>query len=258
MKTIDFLRCLLKAKDDLLLQREDDRRFYDTRISNLEEMLSLKNLHITKLEKQIDDLSKIQLSFNDISPHKSTGKSVKENATKASSTKSAGPEKHATKEKKKIDNGEKEQSQEKRIKCKYENEGKCKLGRNCRYFHPKDTCQFFSKLGSCPKNNICTLRHPRNICFQLERHGMCERGDSCKFRHPLELLQKNHFLVKGHPQHQPPQRTQQRTEVPQVTYPIHPWMNNQSQWKSLPVMNLMHQNISPVQAPQINPLPLKG
>ena len=143
-----------------------------------------------------------------------------------------------------------------KIKCKFEDQGKCKSGPKCQYFHPKHTCQAHGKLGSCQYKDVCELRHPVKLCFQWEKEGNCLRGDLCRFRHPLELLKNKHFLGKRPPPQQDPQFQQlpqqsvqwkqkyrynpqphiQQMYIPPNQNIVHPW--------SLPMNNfwLMKQN----------------
>ena len=74
-------------------------------------------------------------------------------------------------------------------KCKYENGGKCKDKVTCGYYHPKGTCQNFSKLGSCLTGIKCMLRHPRRTCREWEERGGCQWSDRCRFRHPTNQSQ---------------------------------------------------------------------
>ena len=71
-------------------------------------------------------------------------------------------------------------------KCYYENNGTCRDQERCKYFHPKRTCQAFSKLGSCSQESLCEHRHPRKVCLRLQSTGYCAAGDRCRDRHPLE------------------------------------------------------------------------
>ena len=38
-----------------------------------------------------------------------------------------------------------------RKKCRFENRGKCKIGRSCQFYHPRRTCKFFSQSNTCQK-----------------------------------------------------------------------------------------------------------
>ena len=38
-----------------------------------------------------------------------------------------------------------------RKKCRFENQGKCKNGRSCQFYHPRRTCKFFSQSNTCQK-----------------------------------------------------------------------------------------------------------
>ena len=40
-------------------------------------------------------------------------------------------------------------------KCKFENSGTCRRKNSCGDYHPKTTCQSYSKLGSCPLESRC-------------------------------------------------------------------------------------------------------
>ena len=89
-----------------------------------------------------------------------------------------------------------------RIKCRYENTGNCKT-KHCKNFHPKKTCQGYSKLGSCAFESICEHRHPYGVCHSWKRDGSCNEGDECRHRHPFymssEILRssQDHFLAEG-------------------------------------------------------------
>ena len=72
-------------------------------------------------------------------------------------------------------------------KCSYENTGTCRDKDRCLYFHPKKTCQHFSKMGSCLDEEVCQHRHPKRICSRLLNNGYCSYGDNCRDRHPLEF-----------------------------------------------------------------------
>ena len=74
-----------------------------------------------------------------------------------------------------------------KIKCRFEDKDICH-DKNCRYFHPKRTCQQYSKIGSCDFENRCEHRHPRRICDDWLRYRRCNRGDSCYYRHPFVMM----------------------------------------------------------------------
>ena len=81
------------------------------------------------------------------------------------------------------------------VKCAFENVGNCKDKHNCKYFHPKEVCQSFSKLGSCiTSESMCEHRHPKWICKRLVNTGFCQYGDRCRDRHPIELTNRSIFV----------------------------------------------------------------
>ena len=53
----------------------------------------------------------------------------------------------------------------KKVKCRFENVGKCKLKDKCKDLHPQKICQQFSKFGSCSIDSVCELRHPEKNLF---------------------------------------------------------------------------------------------
>ena len=55
-KTIDFLRELLKAKDDIIKQWGTEKCYRDTKIANLEAVVAEKDKCIQNLMKQVDQL----------------------------------------------------------------------------------------------------------------------------------------------------------------------------------------------------------
>ena len=140
----------------------------------------------------------------------------------------------------------------KKPKCKYENGGKCKEKNTCEYFHPKRTCQTFSKIGSCPVGLQCNRRHPKVICREWEENNNCQWNERCRFRHPLEK-KKTPFLggypkvipkiQQQHQQHQPPQlpSIQKLLSVPMpqpMTQTILPLNNEQYNLQFPPIFNI--------------------
>ena len=179
--TIEFLRKLLKTKDDVICHKETDKSFLQTRIDNLEALLAEKEAFILNLTTQIEDLGKQSsklhsVKFKPVVVVKSTTSEPRVDTT--TTEVNVEPIKRKT-----IDNK----------KCVYEDKGKCKLGYKCQNVHPKETCQAHGKLGACPASEICEMRHPLKLCFQWKDEGTCARGDSCRFRHPLELLKRRLF-----------------------------------------------------------------
>ena len=71
-------------------------------------------------------------------------------------------------------------------KCQYENTGSCRR-KDCNKYHPKKTCQPYSKLGSCPLESSCEHRHPFGVCHEWERFGSCRSYEVCRFKHPFEF-----------------------------------------------------------------------
>ena len=122
-------------------------------------------------------------------------------------------------------------------KCKYENGGKCKDKNLCGYFHPKRTCQNFSKLGSCPSGFTCKLRHPKRTCREWEERGECQWSDRCRFRHPLEQSQSR-FLGLKPPN--PPKPTQPQTQQQLYQLRIQQFLN-QMKAPRMTIMSNRHQ-----------------
>nr|WCR76488.1 ZFP3 [Adonis amurensis] len=54
--------------------------------------------------------------------------------------------------------------------------GRCKFGSDCKYHHPKSTCDL-SPLG-------LPLRPGQAVCTNYSMYGSCKFGSSCKFDHP--------------------------------------------------------------------------
>ena len=93
----------------------------------------------------------------------------------------------------------------KRVRCRYDNSGRCRKNSDCKDVHARKTCQSYSKLGSCPMESTCEHRHPHGICYDWEKYGSCTHGDTCRHRHPLDLVrsaQSDHFLGRGSPSRQ--------------------------------------------------------
>ena len=114
----------------------------------------------------------------------------------------------------------------KRLKCNFEDEGKCKFGKTCTREHPQRVCHSHSKDGKCHKRSQCEYRHPLNTCFQWKKEAFCHRGDSCRFRHPQEYSKKD-FLEKG--KSQPPNQRP-------IQSPIQPSNQVPSQYQMPPPM----------------------
>ena len=138
-------------------------------------------------------------------------------------------------------------------KCFYDNKGQCNLGNTCKKFHPRRTCQNFSKYGKCNKNQQCKLRHPIKFCFDWKSKGSCFRGELCRFRHPHDYQKPFLWKIPNHTpgippspapfQFQPPVREmplmyaqtqpQPRIQQPLTTsQPLSPWINNWLQHQS--------------------------
>ena len=81
----------------------------------------------------------------------------------------------------------------KKVKCRFENVGKCKLKDKCKDFHPQKICQQFSKFGSCSIDSVCELRHPEKTCFEWESYGTCSLGDKCRYTHPIVFQSGRYF-----------------------------------------------------------------
>jgi hypothetical protein len=123
-------------------------------------------------------------------------KLIKEQVNEAAAVKS----KEDVKDKDDID----AQKVAKKVKCRFDNTGKCRRSSECKDVHPKKTCQSHSKLGSCPMESTCEHRHPYGVCYEWEKYGACDNGDGCRHRHPFDLARhassgSNHFLGNGSP-----------------------------------------------------------
>merc|ERR1712021_250631 len=58
-KTINFLRALVKTKDEVINRKETEKNYFRTRVGDLEKMLDEKDAYIQKLEQNIDELSQM-------------------------------------------------------------------------------------------------------------------------------------------------------------------------------------------------------
>ena len=77
--------------------------------------------------------------------------------------------------------GDKMGAENKPLVCHFYNSGYCKYGGDCKYNHPKESCQ----INQC-KNKRCLKRHPK-AC----RYGhKCRRKSSCLYRHDPQSLIK--------------------------------------------------------------------
>ena len=95
-----------------------------------------------------------------------------------------------------------------RLKCKYEDRGKCKEKDKCMFIHSKRTCFAHSRHGMCSSERSCSYRHPVGIFYEWEQKGSCFRQETCRFCHPQRrtgrsFLGQNHGSPPLNPQHPP-------------------------------------------------------
>ena len=62
--------------------------------------------------------------------------------------------------------------------CKYFDNGYCKFGPDCKFWHPEENC-----LENKCENKGCWKRHPKNCSYFRRRK--CKFGDECKFKHDV-------------------------------------------------------------------------
>ena len=151
-KTITFLRSLLRNKEDIIQTIGTDKYYLDTRIRNLEALVVEKDKQISKFTTNIDELAKLATNCSCYQPKKSDDQRKSEEITPKMTKKKEEKEKRDDKY---VKNDTKTNKNVQWKKCKFEDEGQCKLRGKCPDFHPKKTCQFLGKLGSCPNRNKC-------------------------------------------------------------------------------------------------------
>ena len=177
----------LSAKTKELKNSEQKLKKAENRVKELLESSD-------KDKKKIAELENCNIRLNLM---KDQALDVKEKTRKQSTN-----DEKADKVEKKVDADE--VSKKKTDKCRYENTGFCRRKSECKEWHPKKTCQSFSKLGSCPLESTCEHRHPYGICYDWEKFGSCFQGDSCRHRHPFDILRTSNapqepFLGSGSP-----------------------------------------------------------
>ena len=75
----------------------------------------------------------------------------------------------------------------------YFKSGYCKLGGNCLFFHPEETCLEYLRLGKYPDYKFCVKRHPK-VC-RYWKENKCFREQRCVYLHQ-ELFVENSFTPK--------------------------------------------------------------
>lgn len=84
-------------------------------------------------------------------------------------------------------------TKEKQGRCHYFASGRCRFGKDCKYFHdfssPKKyklvyVCKYHLTTG-CTRRETCTFAHPKNPCLFFNTPRGCNKGDACKYRHIL-------------------------------------------------------------------------
>ena len=190
--TVDVLFNILKAKDDIIHLKDEEKKFADIKIEKLESILDEKDTVIKKLMKQVEDLTKALVkgykdARNGSVVQNGNGKEVNDENTRVTNEKTES---------------EPSKMKNKSPKCKFEDQGKCKDGVNCKNTHPTETCQLFSKFGHCSNIKTCNFRHPRNLCYQWREAGNCKWGLKCRFQHPVNCLRRETFLGGSQAQNQ--------------------------------------------------------
>ena len=92
---------------------------------------------------------------------------------------------------KNIDVKNKNDVQNKELKCRYFNQGYCRNQSWCTFSHPENICETFLLEGNCVVP-YCPSRHPR-ICKYWSR-GHCYRGEQCAFSH-RQLVNKPKDII---------------------------------------------------------------
>ena len=82
------------------------------------------------------------------------------------------------------ENSDNKESDQRRKKCYYWINSKCKFGDKCRSEHPT-RCQETLENGTCSKGDNCKLEHPK-ICWNILRRQYCNRK-FCRYTHPSKM-----------------------------------------------------------------------
>ena len=152
--TTNLTRCTGHTVTDTHTDRQTDRPSCRVdppfggsteKISDLEALVEVKDRLIAKLVNKIDKMVENQnVNLDNAIAAKGT-----DNVTEVVNDKMI----HSKVEVREKENAPKVSNdkikQKSKPKCKFEDTGKCKLKKNCPYFHPKRTCQSHGKLGTC-------------------------------------------------------------------------------------------------------------
>ena len=194
-ETVKSLQILVKIKDEIINQNELDKNYLDNKMKNLEKLLIEKDKCISRLTKHVDELASINASHPDLPV-------AKKNPPPKDPKNNLNEDKNA-------------QPNNKREKCKYEDRGKCKLGKKCNNFHPKGVCKSYGETNSCQNPVKCVYRHPTKACFEWQKGSKCQWKENCHFNHPTQQGKKSDFLGQQH------RKTQNQILGPQMS----PWSN---------------------------------
>ena len=74
----------------------------------------------------------------------------------------------------------------KQKRCRHNNQGFCKMGAGCAYYHADKVCDSFLMHGKCSEPKFCQNRHPKECKFWLGDIQGCLRGQVCKYVHKTE------------------------------------------------------------------------
>ena len=167
----------LKDAQNALKKATDNERM-------LQETLNVKNRKIAELETTLENTKFLLAHTKDMNNKKSS----EDNTAKAGKA-----EEHVNKFKSKNSSPTKAYK-----KCKFENTGSCSRLDGCRFIHPKETCQAYSKIGTCKDEIKCDFRHPRKVCGSWKTHRYCQEGENCRERHPNAFSSPPPNLVQRH------------------------------------------------------------
>ena len=194
----------LTSKSKEIKKVQQQLKQAETRANKLLDDVNDKNKKISELENGMTRLRLMKNHAEEIGAKTKKTENKVKGDTKATDAKTKEKVEEKPKEAKKKEKDDVKPKDVKKSKCRYENTGSCRRRSQCDEYHPRTTCQSFSKLGSCPLESSCEHRHPYGICYDWNKFGSCYEGDNCRHRHPYDLVvgrstSPNHFLGKSSP-----------------------------------------------------------